>query len=127
VNLIDSSAWLEYFAGGPQAQLVSSAIERIEQVLVPTIVITEVTRRVLRQRDEDAALQAAAALRQGHVAPLDDTIAVNAAHYGVELKLPLADSIILATAREFGATIWTFDADFAEVPGVRYFPRPKRR
>ena len=69
MNLIDSSAWLEYFAGGRNALRVTAAVEDIERLLVPTIVILEVTRRVMQQRDEDAALQVAAMLHQGHVVP----------------------------------------------------------
>ncbi|MEP6779515.1 MAG: type II toxin-antitoxin system VapC family toxin, partial [Gemmatimonadaceae bacterium] len=125
VNLIDSSAWLEYFAAGPQAAQVAAAIENVDQLLVPTIVLVEVTRRVMQQRDEDAALQVAAVLHQGQIAALDSGIALSAAHYGVTYKLPLADSIIYATAKQFEATIWTFDADFADLPGVKYFPKRK--
>jgi toxin FitB len=125
VNLIDSSAWLEYFAAGSQANQVAAAIENVGKLLVPTIVLVEVTRRVMQQRDEDAALQVAAVLHQGQVVPLDGGIALSAAHFGVAHKLPLADSIIYATAKQFGATIWTFDDDFADLPGVKFFPRRK--
>ena len=127
MNLIDSSAWLEYFAAGPQAAQVAAAIENVDQLLVPTIVLVEVTRRVMQQRDEDAALQVAAVLHQGQVVPLDSSIALSAAHVGVTYKLPLADSIIFATAKQFDATIWTFDADFEDLPGVKYFARRKER
>ncbi|HYW30175.1 MAG TPA: type II toxin-antitoxin system VapC family toxin [Gemmatimonas sp.] len=120
MNLIDSSVWLEYFAEGPQANEFSKVIERIESVLVPTIVLLEVTRRVMQQRDEDSALQIAAMLHQGQLVPLDSGIALSAAHFGVVHKLPLADSIIYATGRQEGATIWTMDAHFAGLPGVRY-------
>ena len=125
MNLIDSSAWLEYFAAGSQAHHVAAAIEKVERLLVPTIVLVEVTRRVLQQRDEDAALQVAAMLHQGLIVPLDSGIAVSAAHYGVVHKLPLADSIIFATAKQFDATIWTFDADFKDLPRVKYFSKSK--
>ena len=125
MNLIDSSAWLEYFAGGPPAQHVAAAIEDIERLLVPTIVLLEVTRRVMQQRDEDAALQVAAVLHQGKIVPLDSAIALSAAHCGVVYKLPLADSIIFATAKQCDATIWTFDADFKGLPGVKYFSKSK--
>lgn len=120
MNLIDSSVWLEYFAAGPQASAFSGVIERIERVLVPTIVLLEVTRRVMQQRDEDSALQVAAMLHQGQVVPLDSGITLSAAHYGVAHKLPLADSIIYATGRQSNATIWTMDAHLAGLPGVRY-------
>lgn len=117
------SAWLEYFAAGSLAGKVAAAIENVEQLLVPTIVLVEVTRRVMQQRDEDAALQVAAVLNQGHVVALNSTRALSAAHIGVTYKLRLADSIIYATAKEFDATIWTFDADFAGLPRVKYFAK----
>lgn len=125
MNLIDSSAWLEYFAGGRQANRFAAAIEAVDQLLVPTIVLVEVCRRVLQQRGDDEVLQVAALLHQGHVVPLDSGVAMAAAHLGVEHKLPLANSIILATAHRFEATVWTMDADFAGLEGVRYFPRAK--
>jgi len=125
VNLVDSSAWLEYFAGGPQANQVAAAIEDVDRLIVPTIVLVEVTRRVMQQRDEDAALQIAAVLHQGQVIALDSGLALSAAHFGVTHKLPLADSIVYATAKQFGATIWTFDADFADLAEVKYFAKKK--
>jgi predicted nucleic acid-binding protein len=125
VNLIDSSAWFEYFVVGPQAHHVSAAIENIDRLLVPTIVLVEVTRRVMQQRDEEAALQIAAVRHQGQIAPLDSGIALSAAHFGVVHKLPLAGSIVFATAKQYDATIWTFDADFRDLPGVKYFSKSK--
>ncbi len=123
MNLVDSSAWLEYFGAGPQAGRFARAIEDVASLLVPTIVLLEVCRRVMQQRGEDDALQAAALLHQGQVVPLDSGLALSAAQMGVAHKLPLADSIILATARQFGATIWTMDRDFEGLPGVRYYPK----
>lgn len=125
MNVVDSSAWLEYFAAGPQAGRFASAIEAEEELLVPSIVLLEVTRRVMQQRGEDAALQVAAVLHQGQVVPLDSGLALSAAKVGVEHKLPLADSIIFATAQQFDATIWTMDADFEGLPRVRYYPKAK--
>jgi predicted nucleic acid-binding protein len=125
VNLVDSSAWLEYFADGPEAGRFAAAIEDVARLLVPTIVLLEVTRRVMQQRGEDEALQVAALLHQGQVAVLDSATALSAAHLGVTHKLPLADSIIYATARQHGATLWTMDADFAALPGVRHFAKRK--
>ncbi|MBL0170490.1 MAG: type II toxin-antitoxin system VapC family toxin [Gemmatimonadaceae bacterium] len=125
MNLVDSSAWLEYFAAGPHAGHFAAVIEDVDRLLVPTIVLLEVTRRVMQQRDEDAALQIAAVLHQGQVVALDAGIALSAAQLGVAHKLPLADSIIYATAKQHDATIWTMDADFASLPGVRYFPKRK--
>jgi toxin FitB len=125
VNLVDSSAWLEYFAGGPLAGHFAPAIEDVTHLLVPTVVLLEVTRRVLQQRSEDDALQVAAVLHQGEVAPLDSAIALSAAQLGVAHKLPLADSIIFATAQHYHATVWTMDAHFSALPLVRYFAKRK--
>lgn len=89
MNLIDSSAWLEYFAAGPQVAQVAATIENVGQLLVPTIVLVEVTRRVMLQRDEDAALQAAAVLHQGQVVALDSGIALSAAYMAVTRTLAI--------------------------------------
>ena len=120
MNLVDSSVWLEYLASGPQADEFAAVVERVARVLVPTIVLLEVTRKVMQQRDEDAALQVAALLSQATVVPLDSAIALSAAQLGVQHRLPLADSIIYATARQHGATLWTMDAHFESLPGVRF-------
>jgi predicted nucleic acid-binding protein len=125
VNLVDSSAWLEYFADGPNAGRFAPPIQAVRELLVPTVVVLEVTRRVLQQRGEDAALQAAALLHQGQVVPLDASLALAAAQVGVREGLPMADSVIAATARRYGATIWTMDSDFEGWPGVKYFPKQK--
>jgi toxin FitB len=123
VNVVDSSAWLEYFAAGPNATRFAGPIESVATLLVPSIVVVEVTRRVFQHAGEDGALQAAALLHQGRVVPLDGALALAAARIGFDHKLPLADSIILATARQHDATLWTMDADFAGLANVRYIPK----
>ncbi len=123
MNVVDSSAWLSWFADDANAERFAAAIEDTGRLLVPSITLTEVFKAVLRQRGESDALVAVAHMRQGHVVPLDDHLAIAAAHYGVTLKLPLADSIIYATARENGAEVWTQDADFQGLEGVNYFPK----
>ena len=120
MNVVDSSAWLEYFANGPNATFFSRPIEQLEELLVPSLTIYEVFKRVLQQRDEGAALQAAAVMQQGAVVDLDARLALNAARISLESKLPMADSIVLATARSYGATLWTQDADFEGLTGVQY-------
>ena len=125
MNLVDSSAWLEYFGGGPNAGQFARVIEDVASLLVPTIVLVEVSRRIMQQRGEDEALQAAALLHQGQVVDLDSGLALSAAQLGIAHKLPLADSIILATAKQFNATIWTMDGDFEGIPHVRYFAKRK--
>jgi toxin FitB len=126
VNVVDSSAWLEYFADGTNAGFFARAIEAVDELLVPSLSLFEVYKRVLQMRGEDAALQVVAIMQQGRVVELDAGLALGAARLSVARKLPMADSIMLATAHQHGATFWTQDADFAEVPGVRYRPAGKR-
>jgi predicted nucleic acid-binding protein len=120
MNLVDSSAWLEYFANGPNARFFSAPIEDTQDLIVSTINVYEVFRRVAQQRDETAALQAIAVMEQGRLIPVDEVVALHAARLGAKHKLPMADSLILATARAFDATLWTQDADFDGMDGVRY-------
>lgn len=122
-NLVDSCGWLEYFADGPNAAFYAPPIERVEELIVPTICILEVFRKVFRERGEHTALQAAAAMEQGTIVPLDAPIALAAGRLGAERGLPLADSVILATAQAHKALIWTQDADFRKLDGVRYVDR----
>ncbi len=120
MNVVDSSGWLEYFADGPNADFFAPAVENTAELVVPTISVYEVFKRVLQQRDESDALQAVAVMQQGTVAELDSATALNAAKLSAELKLPLADSVILATARAYNARLWTQDADFKGIEGVQY-------
>lgn len=120
MNVVDSSAWLEYFANGPNAGFFARAIENTSDLLVPSLTLYEVFKRVLQQRDEDAALQAIAVMQQGAVIDLDASLALTAARLSIEHRIPLADSVILATARTHGAVLWSQDADFKGIPGVEY-------
>lgn len=119
LSVVDSSGWLEYFAGSARARLFAPAIEAPERLLVPVLVLYEVVKKIRRERDDSAALEAAALLRSGRIVEIDIETALDAA----QLDLPLADSLIYATARRAGATLWTQDEDFAALPGVRYFPK----
>lgn len=123
MNVVDSSAWLEYFANGPNASFFAKPIQDTQRLIVPTLSLFEVFKRVLEQRDEGDALQAVAVMRQGMVVDLDTPIALRGAKLSVEHRLPMADSIILATARSFDATLWTQDADFEDLLGVQYRAR----
>jgi len=124
MNLVDSCGWLEYFADGPNANRFADPVEETSTLLAPSVCIYEVFRRLLQQRGRSDALEAVAAMRQATVVPLTDTLAMEAAALGCELRLPLADSVMLATARAFDATLWTQDAHFDSIPGVQYFPIP---
>ena len=120
MNVVDSSGWLEYFAAGKNAGFFAPAIEDMSHLIVPTLSLFEVFKRVLQQRDEPSALRAIALMHQGQVVDLDATLALSAARLSAQEGLPLADSIMLATARAFSATLWTQDADFKGREGVRF-------
>lgn len=124
LNLVDSCGWLEYLAGGANAQFFTPPLTDLAHLLVPSVCLLEVVKVVWRQRGERDAQLAAATMQQGLVVDLDRDIALLAASLGLELRLPLADSVILATARQHQAVVWTQDAHFQGLPGVRCQPRP---
>ena len=123
MNVVDSSAWLAYFADEPNAQHFASAIEAPDSLIVPSITLLEVFKKVAQQRGEGVALQYVAVMQQGRVVALDSTLALLAATLGKRHKLPLADSIIYATAQHGNALVWTQDADFEGLDGVRCFAK----
>ncbi len=120
MNVVDSSAWLEYFVDGPNADFFSSAIEDVSNLIVPTICLYEVFKKVLMEKDEAEAFRSIAQMKQGHVADLDEDTALSAARISMENKIPMADSIILATAKSHKATLWTQDEHFKEMAGVKF-------
>jgi predicted nucleic acid-binding protein len=123
MNVVDSSAWLEYFADGPNAGFFAKPIEQIHTLIVPTLCLFEVFKRVTQQRSESDALRAVAVMHQATVVDLDATLAVKAARISIEHRIPMADSVILATARAYDATLWTQDDDFKNLTKVRYRKR----
>ncbi len=123
MNVVDSSGWLEFFSENRNAKIFSKPIENVAELLVPSITIAEVFKKILQTKDEQSALKAAAHMRQGQVVDLDTNLAMSAARIGAELKLPLADSIILATSRLHDAVLWTQDQDFKNIEGVRYISK----
>jgi toxin FitB len=123
MNVVDSSAWLEYFAGGRNASRFEKPLKDTEQLLVPSICIYEVFKVLLRESGEEAALQAASAMERGEVVNLTPERSMAAANLSLEHSLPMADSIILAIAREFDALLWTQDKDFKGLDGVKYYKK----
>ena len=120
MNLVDSSGWLEYFADGRNARFFEPVLLNDSTLLVSTINLYEVFKTILRQRDENAALQAVSAMKKGLVADVDAELALFASKISIEHHLPMADSIIYATALKYQAVLWTQDEDFAKLPGVRF-------
>ena len=123
MNVVDSSAWLEYFADGPNAGHFAKVIEKPDGLVVPSITLLEVFKRICQQRDESSALQYVAVMQQSNVVALDGAIALRAAALGLRHKLPLADSVVYATAQQAQALVWTQDSDFEGLPGVRYWQK----
>lgn len=121
MNIIDSSAWLEYFSDGPNAKHYIAPLNEPSDLIVPVITIYEVFKILLRETSEDKALQAVAAMQKGRVVDLTPGLAMKASKLSLQHHLPMADSLILATAREYDCLIWTQDADFQQFEGVNYF------
>ncbi len=125
MNLVDSSAWLAYFAGEPTAGFFAEAIEDDEALLVPSVCLYEVFKVVLRERGEDFAFAAVAAMEKGEVINLDSELAMEAAALGLEENLAFADSVIYAVAKKNDAILWTQDVHFRGKPGVKFKAKSK--
>ena len=123
MNVVDSSGWLEYFARGTNVSFFAPVVKATDNLVVPTVCMYEVFKRLLAQRGEEGALQAIGIMSLGIIADLTREIAVNAAVISSEFKIAMADSFILATARAYDATLWTQDADFESVGGVQYIEK----
>lgn len=123
MNVVDSSAWIAYLRGEPTAERFAAAIEALPSLVVPSVVVLEVYRYLRRATGTETAIRAIAPLTAGHVVDLTPDLAIYAAELGHRHQLPLADSVILATARRYNATLWTQDSDFEGLEDVQYFPR----
>ena len=123
MNMVDSSGWLEYFADGPNATAFAKPIEATRSLVVPTLSLFEVFKRIAQQRSEDEALRAIAVMEQGKVVDLDRATALEAARLSMQHGIAMADSVMLATAFRYRATLWTQDSDFDGLAGARYFAK----
>jgi predicted nucleic acid-binding protein len=120
MNLVDTSGWVEYFFGGPNADFFASPIQNTNELIVPVICLYEVFKKVNAVGDEAKALQAVAQMKQGHVVNLTEALALKAALISLRHKLPMADSLIFASAQSRNATIWTQDEHFRSLPNVNF-------
>lgn len=123
MNVADSSAWIEYLIDGPNADPFERVIIDRATLIVPTIAVFEVYRWMLRERGAEHADAAVAVMTESTLVDLDIDLAIDAADLAGIHKLAMADSIILATARRFEATLWTQDMDFKDLDNIRYLPR----
>ena len=124
--LPDSSAWIEFFVDGPKAQAVSAYFKEPESLLVPTLVIYEVYKKIKQSKGEEIAIAAAAQLGKTKVVELSESIALLAADLSLSRKLAMADAIVLATAQSSGAEILTLDPDFEGIEGVVVLRKAKK-
>jgi toxin FitB len=122
MNIVDSSGWLSYFADESNAKHFTTPLNDSASLVVPTVTIYEVFKVVLRESNENDALQVAVAMQKGTVVDLTATLAIVASKLSLEYSLPMADSIILATAKEYNAILWTQDSNFKNINNVKYFP-----
>ena len=123
MNIVVSSGWLAYFADESNAEHFAIPLQDSDSLVVPTVTIYEVFKVVHRESSENDALEAIAAMQKGKVVELSLSLAISASKLSTEHRLPMADSVILATARHFGAVLWTQDSDFQGIAGVKYFPK----
>lgn len=124
MNIVDTSGWLEYFADSPQAPHFAAAIENTDELLVPSIILYELFKKIVLAFDENQAFKAIAQVKQGRVIDIDEAIALYAGKVSLEKKLPMADALIYATAILHQATIYTQDAHFEGLPHAKYFAKP---
>ena len=120
MNIVDTSGWIEYFFSGSNASFFSKPIEDTENLMVPVICLYEVFKKVNIVADEARALQIIGQMKQGHVVDLTEDIALRASLLSIRHKLPMADSLIYATAIARSALLWTQDEHFRNLPGVSY-------
>lgn len=118
--VVDSSGWIEVFTNGPRAEQFLALMVDESALVVPAISIFEVVKWVLREHGEAQAIQAAAAMQRAQVVDLDLRLALAAAQLSHALRLPMADSIILATARDQQARLHTMDSDFQGIADVEW-------
>ena len=124
MNVVDSSGWIEYFSDGANANAFSAIILKLDQLIVPTIIIYEVYKKITAVRDHEQAIKAIAHIQQAkYIADIDPSLALEAAQYSLEYKLPMADSLIYASAKKYKATLWTQEVDFQNLPNVHYIPK----
>jgi predicted nucleic acid-binding protein len=124
MRVVDTSAWIEWLIKSPTGVVVAAELPTNADWLTPTVVQLELAKWVRRERGDDKADQAIAFSVTCVVVPLDTSIAVAAAKISVEHKLPLADSIVYATARAHDADLLTCDAHFKDLPNVILVEKP---
>jgi predicted nucleic acid-binding protein len=117
---VDSYGWIERFTDGSKADLYDAVIEKaaLSEIVTSAMVLYEVYRKIKQAVNEQSALEAVAAIGQTFVVPVDQSISLEAADYSLMLGLHMADAVVYATARHYGAELYTSDEDLKGVKGV---------
>lgn len=123
-NIVDTSGWLEYFADGENSGVFAGVIlDETNKIIVPVIVIYEIFKKILIERDEDTALQTIVQLQKYQIENIDDSLSLQAARISCEHKIPMADSMIYAVALKYNAVLWTQDKHFKKFLNVKYIEK----
>jgi len=123
MNVVDSSCWLEYLMGTETGSAVASIIENPVELVVPTITLYEVYKKLLTEKGEEYALDVVSYMQTGTVIELNAGLSLSAVQINRKYKLPMADSIIYATSLHYSAVLFSCDKHFKDIPGIRYFPK----
>jgi predicted nucleic acid-binding protein len=123
MNLVDSSGWLEYITNGNQARIFTPIIQNYDELIVSVINKYEVYKKLCLEFNPKKASNTMGVLYYGRLVEVTEEIALTAAELSIEYHIPMADSLLLATAKTMDATFWTLDAHFKNIPGVKYFEK----
>jgi predicted nucleic acid-binding protein len=123
MTIIDTSGWLEYFTGGLNSDFFSTAIKKDANIIIPTIILYELWKKISREKGEDKAIELVAQLKRYEIVPLDENLSISAAKISNKYGIPMADSIIYATLKKYNATLWTQDSDFKDFENIKYIEK----
>ncbi len=124
--VIDTSGWLEYFTGGPNSNIFSTAIKNNPKIIIPTIILYDLWKKISREKGEDKVIEVVAQLKRFDIISLDESLSISVAKISNEFKIPMADSIIYGTAKKYNATLWAQDPDFKDFENVKYIEKRDR-
>ena len=116
--VVDSSGWVEYWGNGPKAAVFDPYFDHEDRLILPTIALYEVFKKLLTTRGSNLANRFLSFAYRTRIVPLDHFLAVAAAEHSIRHKLAMADAIIYATTLSCQAELITSDQAFQGLPGV---------
>jgi len=121
MKLVDSCGWLQFFTDGPLGSSYGKELSsKPEEILVPSIVLYEVFKFLLRTSGEETAIRCTAHMTQCQVVDLDATLALESAETSTQSNLAMADAIVYTISRKFDAPLITSDSDLKGLEGVKF-------